>query len=246
LFNTVPQLGIMPNNIGYPSGNIFPVNFSPMPIGNISFMENNLQWMQQQMQYQQMLSQILFTQNAYSGWNNIPLFDTNFQSPFGGNMFSNFNNNFSIDKKSDNSSKTSAEKSDNVKYNVNKSLIDAGYDNVKGQKLANIAKKNATGFKGKCATWAKNDIQKAGLGKYICGDAYQCAAILDKNPNFKRVEISLEDAKNTPGIVLVFDRGVSGYSKTYGHIEITGGDGCAYSDGITNHIKTGFVAYAPV
>lgn len=247
MFNTIPQLGIMPyNNIGYPSGNPFAVDFSPMPFGNISFMQNNMQLMQQQMQYQQMLFDILFTQNMYLNWNNIPLFDTNFQSPFGGNMFSNFNSNFSINEKSDKSKETSDETSNTKKENISKSLYEAGYDFIKGQKLANIAKKNATGFKGQCATWAKNDIQKAGLGEYIQGHAYQCIGIMDKNPNFKRVEISLEDAKKTPGIVLVFGKGVAGYSKTYGHIEITGGDGCAYSDGVTHNIKKGYVAYAPV
>ena len=126
-------------------------------------------------------------------------------------------------------------------------LSDSDYDKQKGVRLANIAKQNcANKWNKQCATYVKNDIQAAGLGKYIKGDAYQCAAILDKNPNFKRVNATKNDLETTPGLVLVYGKGVSGYNKKYGHIEITGGNGCAYSDGVTHNIRDGAIVYAPV
>jgi len=203
--------------------------------------------------YNQMLNNILFTNQLYNGWNNIPLFDTNFNL---GNIIPQ--NQLSpnmpklLDKTDDTTNKAnkSNDNSNDIKSPDNKSvsmnLIKTGYDRVKGIKLANIAKKNKVGFTGNCATYAKRDIQKAGLGKYEIGNATDCDKILDKNPNFKRVEISLEEAKKTPGIVLIFKAGVAGYHKKYGHMEITGGDGCAYSDGQTRNIRKGYIAYAPV
>ena len=35
---------------------------------------------------------------------------------------------------------------------------------------------------------------------------------------------------------MVYDKGVQGYSASYGHTEITTGDGRAVSDGITNNL----------
>lgn len=126
-------------------------------------------------------------------------------------------------------------------------LKNVGYNPSKGQKLANIAKQNATGFKKLCATYVKKDIEQAGLGKYEYGHAYQCDDILDRNPNFKEISTKGLDLTALPaGCVLVYDRGVARYSKQYGHIEITDGNGNAFSDGKTKHIKPGAKVYVPV
>ncbi len=234
----------------------------PASAGGCNFMQGNIaflpfgcnngyfptgidqQMLEQQLLYSQMLNEILYSSTLYSGWDNIPLFDVpTFDFSFNNGL--NFNNlNFNLDSDFFDNSQDNSKS--NKKAPVNLRLVDAGYDYIKGQKLARIAKKNVVGWTGKCATSAKTDIQNAGLGKYECGHAFQCAGILDRNPNFVRVEASLEDLKNTPGLVLVYGKGVSGYSKTYGHIEITGGDGCAYSDGVTHHIRPGAIVYAPV
>ena len=131
---------------------------------------------------------------------------------------------------------------------INQRLIDAGYDEKKGRLLAQKAIQGYVGFKGQCATFSKTAIQNAGLGKYEKGHAYQCTAILDKNPNFKRIDTTgLNLDRDLPaGCVLVYPRGVAKYSKQYGHIEITDGKGHAYSDGKTNNIRQGAIVYIPV
>ena len=127
------------------------------------------------------------------------------------------------------------------------SLTSLGYNAQKGQKLANIAIKNTIGFTGQCATYAKRDIEQAGLGKYESGHAYQCDDILRKNPNFKEISTAGLDLKKLPaGCVLVYEKGVSGYSNSYGHIEITDGQGGARSDGKTNNIRAGAKVFIPV
>ena len=80
------------------------------------------------------------------------------------------------------------------------------------------------------------------------GHAYQCTAILDRNPNFKRIDTTgLNLDRDLPaGCVLVYPKGVARYSKQYGHIEITDGKGHAYSDGKTNNIRQGAIVYIPV
>ena len=127
------------------------------------------------------------------------------------------------------------------------SLTALGYNAQKGQKLANIAIKNTVGFTGYCATYAKRDIGQAGLGKYESGHAFQCDDILRRNPNFKEISSAGLDLKKLPaGCVLVYERGVSGYSSSYGHIEITDGQGGARSDGKTNNIRPGAKVFIPV
>ncbi len=259
MFNTVPTIPVTaiapllgnqnplpPDSVGNPSMQPTELNILP-----VSFGVANEKLLEEQIMYQQMLNDILYTSNMYSGWDNIPMFNIqpmNFnlsqRNNFQTNPF-NLNSNL-LDYNKSNQDNQKTTDFDSSRQKINMSLIGAGYDLIKGQKLANIAKKNATGFKGYCAKASKSDIQKAGLGKYEYGHAKDCDRILDRNPNFKRVDISLSDLKKTPGIVLVYKAGVSGYNKKYGHIEITGGDGCAYSDGKTRNIRPGYIAYAPV
>ena len=207
----------------------------PIYMGYVSsaVLTQNMEMQQQNQMYQQMLFDILFNTAFYNNWDNIPLYDI---PSFDFSIQKNTTNPFYI--------KNPNYTDKNQKFNA--SLISVGYDYGKGRKLANIAKKNSVGWTGFCATYVKNDIQEANLGKYETGDAFQCVEILDRNPNFKRVEISLDELKKTPGIVLVYKKGAAKYSQDYGHIEITGGDGGAYSDGVTRNIRPGYIAYAPV
>lgn len=111
------------------------------------------------------------------------------------------------------------------------------YNAFKGERLAQIALNNSTGWTGYCAAYVKSDIQTAGLGSYKYGHAYQMPSILRNNGNFKEISPNSVDVKKLPaGCILVYDRGAQGYSKNYGHTEITTGDGRAVSDGITKHL----------
>ena len=238
----INQVPIMPiyGNFGYFTRPI-PFGFSCFPnpyFGDFNCFNNRFGLFEQNMQYN--INNLLYSSSGYTNWNNIPLFDV---PNFDFNLYNRQNNYLDYSKFFD------INKNDeiiNEKFKVNSSLIQAGYDITKGLKLAKIAKKNATGFIGYCARVAKSDIQEANLGKYEYGHATDCDRILDKNPNFKRVDISLNELKKTPGIVLVYKKGVAGYSEKHGHIEITGGDGNAYSDGVTRHIRPGYIAFAPV
>lgn len=173
-----------------------------------------------------------------------PLFGNNFQiAP------QNYNTSFSAEKVfGKDYAKDFEEKTENIRKTLPAgSLTALGYNAQKGQKLANIAIKNTVGFTGNCATYAKRDIEQAGLGKYESGHAFQCDDILRRNPNFKEISTAGLDLKKLPaGCVLVYERGVSGYSSSYGHIEITDGQGGARSDGKTNNIKPGAKVFIPV
>jgi len=125
-----------------------------------------------------------------------------------------------------------------------------GYNAEKGEKLVKDALSHATGFNNSCAAKVKESIERVGLGNYETGHAYQCVDILRRNPNFKEVNVNGSDIASLPaGCVVVYGRGVAGYSSDYGHIEITTGSGKAVSDGITNNIRTansGVHVFVPV
>lgn len=146
-----------------------------------------------------------------------------------------------------NSNKTS--KTENFKAVGNKQYAELkDYNKSAGEKLANIALRNAVGCKHLCATYVKNAIRDAGLGKYIPGDAYMMTSILSKNKNFKQIPVNSVNVNDLPaGCVLVFDKGMHGYSAKYGHTEITTGDGRAVSDFINNKgIKKPSAIFIPV
>ncbi len=87
-----------------------------------------------------------------------------------------------------------------------------------------------------CAAYVKTAIRDAGLGEYESGDAYQMIDILDDNENFRRIDSANVNVRELPaGCILVYDRGVGGYNRTYGHTEITLGDGTCASQAITQH-----------
>ena len=114
----------------------------------------------------------------------------------------------------------------------------AEYNAESGEKLAKIALRNSKGFSGYCATYVKRAIEKAGLGAYQQGDAYQMTSILRGNENFKEISPSSVNVEDLPaGCVIVYNKGSQGYSAKYGHTEITTGDNRAVSDGITKNLN---------
>lgn len=113
------------------------------------------------------------------------------------------------------------------------------YNPDKGLSLAKSVASNARGRStGYCARYVKTAISNTGLGAYASGHAYQQADALENNKNFKEISVSSKDLKKLPaGCVLVYDRGAAGYSKNYGHMEVTLGNGKAASDFVTNNIR---------
>ncbi len=127
------------------------------------------------------------------------------------------------------------------------SLSDVGYNAEKGNKLAQTVRKNIIGFNNQCAKYVRIALEQSGLGNGSRGDGYQYADILSNNKNFKEISTKNLNLSNLPaGCILVYDRGVSGYSGEYGHVEITLGNGQAASDGVTNNIRPGARVFVPV
>ncbi len=198
------------------------------------------------------MSSGLFNQSLYTTSFN---FTPNSQTSLASYNFTNFTNkllislnninlNFRTEAKSG-VNKTLSTSSANS--NKSETLEKADYNAKAGKRLADIAAKNTVGFTKQCATYVKRAIDNAGLGKYEYGDAYECANILKRNPNFKEISTAGLDLSTLPaGCVLVYDKGVSGYSSKYGHVEITLGNGQAASDGVTNNIRQGARVFAPV
>ena len=193
-----------------------------------------------------------FMSNPFGGFNNI----------FGNNIFSGFTPNqtpilpdFSLHPAPSNNIfgfLNSQSTKNDIKINTTlklPALKDAGYNKQKGEKLARIIGSRSTegGFDNYCARNVKEAIEDAGLGKYEYGHGYQVADILADNKNFKEVSAKNINLSSLPaGCVLVYDRGVSGYSSQYGHTEITLGNGTAASGGITHNIRQGARVFIPV
>ena len=123
-----------------------------------------------------------------------------------------------------------------------------GYNPDKGNKLARDARAHAVGFTHHCAGYVCNALERThlddGMGR---GDAYQMPDLLRRNRNFKEVSVDSVDWRNLPaGCILCFNKGSQGYSKEYGHVEISMGDGTAVSDGTTRHIKKPDAIFVPV
>ena len=144
--------------------------------------------------------------------------------------------------------RTTATASINTETNL-PTLKKAGYDTQKASRLAREIAKVSTegGFDNLCARHVKEAIEDAGLGAYKNGHGYQMAGILKDNKNFKEISTQNIDLSSLPaGCVLVYDRGVAGYSSQYGHTEITLGNGTAASGGITHNIRQGARVFVPV
>lgn len=126
-------------------------------------------------------------------------------------------------------------------------LKDVGYNSEKGYNLAKDAAGHAVGFTSNCALYVRQSLDRSGLGTGERGDGCQYTNILSRNPNFKEVSAKDISLSSLPaGCILVYDRGVSGYSSSAGHVEITLGNGQAVSDGVTNNIRQGARVFVPV
>jgi len=149
-----------------------------------------------------------------------------------------FNHSIFPTKQADNTDTfTSSSKKTKQKYFQTDDLKLDDYNATKGNRLASIALGRSTGWSGYCAAYVKSSIQAANLGSYKYGHAYQMPSILRNNKNFKEISTEGVDVSKLPaGCVLVYDKGTEGYSKKYGHTEITTGDGRAVSDGITKNL----------
>lgn len=127
------------------------------------------------------------------------------------------------------------------------SLKNAGYNAQKGGELAKSAANNAIGFSNQCAKYVRFALDRTGLGNGLKGDGCDYGNILSQNKNFKEISSKGLNLSSLPaGCILVYDRGVSGYSRQYGHVEITLGNGQAVSDGVTNNIRNGARVFVPV
>lgn len=138
-----------------------------------------------------------------------------------------------------------------VKFNTKTNLPQlksVGYSEDKGRRLAEEALSHATGFSGNCGVYVRRALERSHLanGKRT-GSAADFGDVLLKQKNFKEISTNGLDLSSLPaGCVLVYGRGVSGYSDKDGHVEITIGDGRAASDGITKNIRKGARVFVPV
>lgn len=142
-------------------------------------------------------------------------------------------------------------------YNTNTNLpaLASVYNADLGNRLANIAERNAskTNTVGWCARGTNDSLELAGItnGETRVASAYQEADKLAHHKNFKEVFVSREDLKSLPaGCVIVWDKNAAGTrpSDIHGHITITLGDGKEASDHITNTymLNTQFRVFVPV
>lgn len=132
----------------------------------------------------------------------------------------------------------------------------SNYNPTKGNTLAEIALKNAgyvidartkevtskrkdpQDFTKCCARYVQTAISDANLDDGIgrVSSAYLMTQSLSKNSNFEEISSSTPLKDLPPGTVIIYDKGVQGYSKKHGHVEIITKDGRAVSDGITDYL----------
>lgn len=137
--------------------------------------------------------------------------------------------------------------SSNTPTNVMNLLKQYGYNAQKGQHFSNVMIQGHVGFKSRCARYVSNGLVKAGLSNGLRGNGCDMDTVLSKNRHFKQIPTNGLDLEQLPaGCVLVYEAGVSGYHKRYGHVEVTDGKGNAYSDGKTRNIRKGAKVFIPV
>lgn len=138
----------------------------------------------------------------------------------------------------------------NVKVNTSTNLAEineVGYNSEKGGALAKDVAQHAVGFRGDCALYVRKALDRTGLGTGERGNGCEYSSILSRNPNFKEVSAKSLNLSSLPaGCILVYDKGVAGYDKEAGHVEVTLGNGQAVSDGVTNNIRNGARVFIPV
>ena len=132
----------------------------------------------------------------------------------------------------------------------------SNYNSEKGSRIADIALRNAgfvidpvtkkvtsrrkdpQRFTGTCARHVMTSLTDAGVdgGLPRVASAYQLADTLRRNSNFQEISASTPLKDLPPGTVIVYGRGVAGYSARHGHVEIITNDGRAVSDAITDNL----------
>ncbi|MGV3622554.1 MAG: LysM peptidoglycan-binding domain-containing protein [Archangium sp.] len=120
--------------------------------------------------------------------------------------------------------------------------------------LAENARRVAAGMggyrsQGKCATGVSRAIQQT-YGIKVWGNGNQIDNNLPKN-KFRQVNMSLEEALKTPGLILTWEKTSTRLGSIYGHTAVTSGDGhTTYSDFIerntTNRGRSGLKIFAPI
>lgn len=120
----------------------------------------------------------------------------------------------------------------------NAKLKDINYDALNAKSIASNALSRAgSKSKKRCAEYVSNAIANSGLS-VARGDAYEMENNLRKSSEFKEITVSKSELASLPaGCILVYPRGVAGYSSKYGHIEVTLGDGRTASDFVNNNPK---------
>lgn len=126
-----------------------------------------------------------------------------------------------------------------------------GYNSSKGLKLAQAALRKSNGKThggGNCATKVRESLQETGLYTGHTRSAADYIGVLNKpNSHFKQISTAGINIANLPaGCILVYGRGVGGYSSEHGHIEITTGDGRAASDFVQVENKKPTAIFVPV
>jgi hypothetical protein len=150
-----------------------------------------------------------------------------------------------VTKKKTTTTQTSTKKTGLLRdYNADKgsklaevAMHNAGYVIDSNTKKITSQTKDPDEFTSYCTRYVKAAIRDAGLGDYYgAGSAYQMTSYLRNNDNFKEIASSTPLKDIPAGSILVYDRGVAGYSSEHGHIEIKTDDGRAVSDGITDNL----------
>ena len=117
-------------------------------------------------------------------------------------------------------------------------MRNAGYKIDPTTKKVTSERKDPQKFTRACARYVQTSLTVAGLDDNIprVGSAYQMTASLRNNNNFTEISSSTNLKDLPPGTVIVYNRGVQGYSSVHGHVEIITKDGRAVSDGITDNL----------
>jgi LysM repeat protein len=120
--------------------------------------------------------------------------------------------------------------------------------------LAEAARKVALSMggynsQGLCATGVSRALL-ANLGIKVWGNGNQIDDNLPRD-RFRQVNMSLEEALRTPGLILTWEKTGTAAGSIYGHTAITAGDGhTSYSDFIerytSNSGRTGLKVFAPI
>ena len=241
--NVPMQVGGMDLMSALASTHIQSDGFNPMPTDTINSIFPNYGQMGGNFQ---MIPYLTASQTPFpfinQGMSMFNMPQMNFQNLFAQYwQFNNANNNApdDSDKKTEKKEKQSDDGTVKTDAETLAALKKLGYNEEKGRKLAKVAKEHCAGRSyGKCATWVKQDIEKAGLGKYKSGHGKDIDNAYADNSNFKVVDATnLNCKKLPPGCIQVFEAGEAGYHRIYGHTQIIGEDGKGYSDCAIKNIK---------